>query len=146
VQQLSLIVALTGQTIMKPRDRQKIVHHILAAVAGFILLMPSAGEAQLSGFYTIGSDAVSLNNADFTALIDAANGLLRRPRLSQGDNTSWQNGQTGSHGTIVVTNTFHYESLLCHTLTYNTNPAAASSANTTILKWCKTPDGWKILS
>jgi surface antigen len=131
---------------MKSRDRQRIAHHFAGAAMCFILLTPIGVDAQLSEFYTITGDAVSLNNADFEALIDAANGLLRRPRLSQGDKTSWQNGQTGSHGTIVVTDTFHHEAWLCHTLTYNTSPGTASSANTIRLKWCKTPDGWRILS
>jgi surface antigen len=131
---------------MKSRDRHRIVHHIVAAAMGFILLMPTAVDAQLSEFYTITGDAVSLDNADFEALIDAANGLLRRQRLSQGDNISWQNRHTGSHGTIVVTNTFHHEAWLCHTLTYNTSPGSASSTNTIRLRWCKTPDGWRILS
>ncbi len=131
---------------MKSRDWPRIVQHIVAVAVGFILLMPIAVDAQLSEFYPITGDAVSLDNADFMALIDAANGLLRRPRLSLGDKISWRNGQTGSHGTIVVTNTFHHEAWLCHTLTYNTSPASASSTNSIRLRWCKTPDGWRILS
>jgi hypothetical protein len=131
---------------MKSREQHRKAFHILAAFVGFVLLMLNVADAQLSEFYTISGDAVSLNNADFAALIDAANGLLRRPRLSRGDSASWQNGQTGSHGTIVVTNTFRHEAWLCHTLAYHTNPAAASTANAIILKWCKTPDGWRILS
>jgi len=104
-------------------------------------------RAQLTPFYTVGADGVSLNNADFTILVDTANSLLRRPRLANGAAASWQNDQTGSHGTISVTNTFHRDSMLCHTLSYETIPMATSSANKTVLNWCKTRDGsWKILS
>jgi surface antigen len=106
-----------------------------------------SGYAQLSGYYPITSDGVSLNNADFTMLIDAANGLLNRPHLVKGTNTSWRNEQTGSHGTISVTDTFHHGSMMCHTLNYLTDPMANPSVNTVVLKWCKTADGsWKILS
>jgi surface antigen len=118
---------------------------MLSLCLGVVAL--KSGYAQLSGFYPITSDGVSLNNADFTKLVDAANDLLNRPRLAKGDNTSWQNEQTGSHGTISVMDTFHHGSMMCHTLNYLTNPMANQSANTVALKWCKTSDGsWKILS
>jgi surface antigen len=104
-------------------------------------------RAQLTPFYTVGADGVSLNNADFTILVDTANSLLRRPRLANGAAANWQNDQTGSHGTISVTNTFRKDSMLCHTLSYETIPMATSSANKTVLNWCNTQDGsWKILS
>jgi surface antigen len=111
-------------------------------------VLTDRARAQLTPFYTIGADGVSLNNADFTLLVDTANSLLRRPSLANGAAASWQNDQTGSHGTISVTKTFHRDSMLCHTLSYETTPmATTSSANNTVLNWCKTPDGsWKILS
>lgn len=90
----------------------------------------NSAHAQLTGFYTIGSDGVSLNNDDFALLIDTANDLLRRPALTQGNSASWQSRQTGSHGTISVTDTFRHGAMLCHTLTYETNPMASASANT----------------
>jgi surface antigen len=109
--------------------------------------MVSAGHAQLAGFYPIGSDAVSLNNADFSMLIDAANDLLRKPRLANGATTNWRNDQTGSNGTIRVTKTFRDNAMLCHALTYETVPMGTPPANRIVLNWCKTPDGqWKILS
>jgi surface antigen len=111
------------------------------------LVLTSKARAQLTPFYTIGADGVSLNNADFGMLVDAANGLLRRPRLANGATATWQNGQTGSQGRISVTNTFHRESMLCHTLSYETTPMGTPPANKTALDWCKTRDGsWKILS
>jgi hypothetical protein len=110
-------------------------------------VLTDRARAQLTPFYTVGADGVSLNNADFTMLVDTANGLLRRPRLAKGATASWQNDQTGSHGTISVTNTFRKDSMLCHTLSYETIPMATSSANKTVLNWCNTQDGsWKILS
>jgi surface antigen len=106
----------------------------------------ASADAQLAGFYPITGDGVSLNNGDFALLIDAANNLLRRPHLTIGDSTSWHSEQTGSHGTIRVKNTFHHGSMLCRTLVYETNPTASPSSSTIKLNWCKTPDGWKILS
>ena len=111
------------------------------------MLLASKGHAQLTGFYPIGSGSVSLNNQDFSLLVDAANGLLRKTPLRIGASTSWQNQQTGSNGTIHVTKTFRRDSMMCHTLSYETIPAATPPANTTVLNWCKTPDNqWKILS
>jgi hypothetical protein len=116
----------------------------LALCLSAITVSPS--RAQLTGFYPITSDGVSLNNSDFTLLIDTANSLLRRPHLARGDSASWHSEQTGSHGTISVTNTFHHDAMPCHTLTYETSPMASSSVNTLKLNWCVTPQGWKILS
>jgi hypothetical protein len=111
------------------------------------ILLASKVDAQLTGFYPIGADSLSLNNADFSLLVDAANGLLRKSPLRIGASTSWRNQQTGSNGTIRVTKTFHQDGMLCHTLSYETIPAATPPANTTVLNWCKTPDNqWKILS
>ena len=119
----------------------------LMLLACLCAVLTDSARAQLTSFYTVGADGVSLNNADFTRLVDTANSLLRRPRLANGAAASWQNDQTGSHGTIGVTNTFRRDAMLCHTLLYETTPMATSSANKTVLNWCKTPDGsWKILS
>jgi len=110
-------------------------------------ILIGSAHAQLAGFYPMDSSAVSLNNADFTMLVDAANGLLRRPQLANGAATSWRNAQSGSSGTIRVTKTFHEDAMLCHTLTYETIPMATPPANRIVLNWCKTSDGaWKILS
>lgn len=95
------------------------------------MLFASKGHAQLSAFYPIGADLLSLNNEDFSLLIDAANGLLRKSPLHIGASTSWRNQQTGSNGTIHVTKTFHRDGMLCHTLSYETIPAATPPANTT---------------
>jgi surface antigen len=118
----------------------------LGLALSLCVIAANSPRAQLSGFYPIGSDAVSLNNEDFTMLIDAANGLLRRPHLAKGDNADWRNKQSGSYGTISVTDSFHHAAWLCHTLTYRTNPTGASQANTLHLNWCRTPEGWKVLS
>ena len=119
----------------------------LMLLACLCAMFADRAGAQLTPFYTVGADGVSLNNADFTILVDTANSLLRRPRLGNGATARWQNDQTGSHGTISVTNTFRRDSMLCHTLSYETVPMATSSANKTVLNWCYTRDGsWKILS
>jgi hypothetical protein len=70
----------------------------LTLIACLIVTLTGAAHSQLSPFYTIGADGVSLNNADFEILVDAANGLLRRPRLANGDTASWRNAKSGSTG------------------------------------------------
>jgi surface antigen len=119
----------------------------LMLLASLSAVLTNTARAQLTPFYTIGADGLSLNDTDFGILVDAANRLLRQPHLAKGTTTSWRNDQSGSHGTISVTNTFHRESMLCHTLSYETIPLATPPGNTTVLNWCKTRDGsWKILS
>ena len=111
------------------------------------VLMTGKGHAQLGGFYPFGADSLSLDNADFGMMIDAANGLLRKTPLRPGDSVGWRNQQTGSNGTILVTDSFRHDRMPCHTLTYETIPAATPPATKTVLKWCKTPASeWKILS
>ncbi len=120
---------------------------VLLAVAGHLTTAAlTPVYAQLGGYYPITSDGVSLDNGDFALLIDTANGLLRQSRLTTGKSVSWHSERTGSHGTITVTDTSHHGSMVCHTLTYETNPMASPSANTVKLNWCKTLEGWKILS
>ena len=123
--------------------------YCLPTIDGY-LLQHAVGEQRRRSadrIYPIGANSLSLNNADFSLLIDAANGLLRKSPLRIGASTSWRNQQTGSNGTIHVTKTFHRDGMLCHTLSYETIPAATPPANTTMLNWCKTPDNqWKILS
>ena len=110
-------------------------------------VLATTGRAQFSSFYPFGEGGISLNNADFSKLVDAANDLLRRPRLAKGAAAKWRNDQTGSSGTISVTKTFSRESMPCHTLSYETIPMATPPPNRTVLNWCKTGDGsWKILS
>jgi hypothetical protein len=120
------------------------VTRVLAALTFGILLLGPA-NAQLSGYYPFGSDALSLSNGDFMRLIDAANQLLRRSPLPVGTTANWRNDQTGSSGTIRVTRTFRHDSMLCHRLDYETVPAGTPPANRTTLDWCNTREGWKIL-
>lgn len=115
-----------------------------ALCLGTALAAPA--HAQLTGYYPLGSDALSLTNGDFMQLIDAANGLLRRSPLPVGAATSWRNDKTGATGTIRVTQTFQHDAMLCHRLVYETIPAGAPTANRTNLNWCNTGHGeWKIL-
>lgn len=112
---------------------------------GTTLAVP--GYAQLTGYYPMGADSLSLSNGDFTRLTDAANALLLRSPLPVGTTTSWRNDQTGSSGTIRVVQTFKHGTMLCHKLDYETTPAGTPPANHTTLDWCNTGRGeWKILS
>src|SRR6202008_2746134 len=62
------------------------------------VLFAGPAHAQLSGFYPMGADSLSLNNDDFKLMIDAANGLLRQSPLRVGATTNWRNSESGSHG------------------------------------------------
>jgi hypothetical protein len=111
------------------------------------VLLAGPVHAQLTGFYPMGADSLSLNDDDFRLMIDAANGLLRQSPLRTGATTTWKNSQSGSNGTIHVTKTFNRNAMLCHTLVYETLPAGTPQANRTTLDWCNTGGGaWKILS
>ena len=111
------------------------------------VLFAGPAHAQMSGFYPMGADSLSLNNDDFKLMIDAANGLLRQSPLRTGATTNWKNSQSGSNGTIRVAKTFNRNAMLCHTLVYETTPAGTPQANRTTLDWCNTGGGaWKILS
>ena len=111
------------------------------------VLLAGPAHAQLTGFYPMGADSLSLNNDDFRLMIDAANGLLRQSPLRVGATTNWRNSQSGSNGTIRVTKTFNRKAMLCHTLVYETTPAGTPQANRTTLDWCDTGGGaWRILS
>jgi hypothetical protein len=119
----------------------------LLVIACATVVMPTTGRAQFTEFYPVGEGGVSLNNADFTMLVDTANELLRRPHLANGSTAKWRNDQTGSNGTISVTRSFSQQKMPCHTLAYETLPMATPPANKLVLNWCRTPDGsWKILS
>lgn len=117
---------------------------LAAAWLGAVLAGPA--HAQLTGYYPLSPDGLSLSNDDFAHLIDAANGLLRRSSLAVGSAASWRNDNTGSAGTISVTQTFRHGSMLCHRLVYATIPADTPPANHTVLDWCNAGGrAWKIL-
>jgi surface antigen len=136
---LSAIVLKRGEPDMGYVARSLAALSLGAALAG-------QTYGQLTGYYPMGADSLSLSNDDFVRMIDAANGLLRRSPLPVGTTTNWQNNQTGSTGTIRVTQTFRHGAMLCHRLVYETTPAGTPPANRTTLDWCDTGHGeWKIL-
>lgn len=104
------------------------------------VLLGGSAHAQLTGFYPMGADSLSLNDEDFRLMIDAANGLLRQSPLRTGAETTWKS-QSGSNGSIHVTETFNRNAMLCHTLVYETMPGGTPQANRTTLDWCNTGGG-----
>jgi hypothetical protein len=115
----------------------------LAPAACVWLLLSGSAHAQLS-FHALGEDTLSVG--DFSALIDAGNALLRRPNLARGASQDWTNGQSGTKGTITVTDSFRHDGWACHSLLYHTVLQGGPTSSDARLKWCNTPGGWKILS
>ena len=115
----------------------------LAPAACVWLLLSGSAYAQL-GFHALGEDTLSVE--DFSALIDAGNALLERPHLANGASQAWTNGKSGTKGTITVTGSFRHDGWACHSLLYHTVVQGGPTSSDTTVKWCHTPDGWKILS
>jgi hypothetical protein len=102
--------------------------------------------AQINPFR--GSFANRLTNDDFQAIGDAASSLLGRDTLTTGATEAWQNPKTGASGTIEAGRSFKYHGYGCYALHYVVMPGGADgrSTNRTVLNWCKTGAGWKIVS
>jgi len=113
---------------------------------GVGLAMAQPASAQINPFR--GSFANRLTNDDFQALGDAVTSLLGRDTLTTGATEAWQNPKTGTSGTIEAGRSFKYHGYGCYALHYTVFPGGAQglSTNRTVLNWCKTSAGWRIVS
>jgi len=118
----------------------------MALALGLGLAAAQPACAQINPFR--GSFANRLTNDDFKTLSDAASSLLGRDTLTTGATEAWQNPKSGASGTIEVGRGFKYRSYGCYALHYTVMPGGAEgrSTNRTVLNWCKTGEGWKIVS
>jgi surface antigen len=116
------------------------IHHRLLLLLALSVLVPPPASAQINPFR--GSRATPLNADDLTALTDASNRLLDRPKLAAGGTEDWSNPQSGTNGTVTAGKPSHYKGLACRTLSYRLT--APSPQRNATLRWCKTKDGWKI--
>ena len=83
-----------------------------------------------------------LNADDLTALTDASNRLLDRPRLVAGGTESWSNPQSGANGTITAGNPVQRKGMACRVLNYRIT--SANSPAECHAHVVQTKDGWKI--
>jgi hypothetical protein len=113
---------------------------------GVSLAVAHPASAQINPFR--GSFATRLTNDDFQALSDAASSLLGRDTLTTGAIEAWQNPKTGASGTVEAGRSFKYHGYGCYALHYTANPGGTGgrSTNRTVLNWCKTSAGWRIVS
>jgi hypothetical protein len=118
----------------------------MAFVVAMGLAAAHPASAQINPFR--GSFANRLTNDDFEAISNAASSLLGRETLSTGAVEPWQNPKTGASGMIEVGRSFKYRTYGCYALHYTVMPGGAGgrATNRTVLNWCKTGDGWKIVS
>jgi hypothetical protein len=119
---------------------------MVALAIGLAAAMARPAAAQLNPFRS--SFATSLTNDDFQDLSDAASRLLGRDKLTAGATEAWRNPQTGAGGTVEVARSFAWHGYGCHALRYTVLPngPAGKGETRTVLNWCKTPAGWKIVS
>jgi surface antigen len=116
----------------------------LALLAGTGLLLPIAGQAQLNPFRS--SWRAGLSNEDFRLMNQAAEQLRNKTNVPDGTSTEWSNTRSGASGTITIDSTFHSRGMLCRKMDYSATRPDGRAPATATLNWCKTPQGWKILS
>jgi hypothetical protein len=118
----------------------------MAFAIGLGLAAAHPARAQINPFH--GSFANRLTNDDFAAMSDAVTQLLGRDTLTTGATETWQNPKTGTSGTIEAGRHFTYRSFGCYALHYTVYPGGADGRSTSrvVLNWCKTGEGWKIVS
>ena len=116
----------------------------LAFVAGIGLLLPITGQAQINPFRS--GWRAGLTNEDFRLMNRAAEQLRAKANVPDGTSTEWSNSRTGANGTVTVVNTFHTRGMLCRKMDYSATRNDGQGPATATLDWCKTSQGWKILS
>jgi surface antigen len=116
----------------------------LTITLGLAAAQPAA--AQINPF--AGQLANRLSNDDFRAMGDAVTRLLKRDPLPVGASENWRNPRSRSHGSVKVVRDFKHDSFACHAVDYSAIPGSGGgrSATHATLNWCKTPEGWKIVS
>jgi surface antigen len=111
-------------------------------VIGVCLSQPTF--AQINPFR--GSSSTPLNADDLSALTDATNRLLGRPRLVLGDSEAWSNSNSGASGTVTAGNAMQGKGMPCRLVNYRTTVPGPRPQRTATLTWCKTTEGWKVAS
>jgi surface antigen len=103
--------------------------------------LPLSASAQINPLR--GSKGTPLKAEDLTALNEATNRLLDRPRLAVGDKESWSSANTGVAGTVTAGNPVQKNGFACRIADYVISGPGSEPERRVSLTWCKTKDGWK---
>ena len=103
-----------------------------------------AAMAQINPFWS-SRFGPRLTNRDVQELISATDRLNANSEARAGETVSWSNSANKAHGTVGITRVFESRGWTCHAIRYRTT-LAARPPRALDLNWCKTPDGWKVVS
>ncbi len=104
----------------------------------------SAARAQVNPFWS-SRFSPQLTDQDRQYLINGTNELNEGPRPRAGQSVSWSNPNTKAHGTIELMHIYRRNDWTCHAMSYRNTPPRGHT-RTYSVNWCKTPDGWRIVS
>lgn len=103
-----------------------------------------AGRAQVNPFWS-SRFGPKLTEQDRQYLINGTNELNEGPRPRAGQSLSWSNPNTKAHGTIELLRVYRHNDMTCHAMRYRNTPPRGQT-RTYNVNWCKSPDGWKVVS
>ena len=84
----------------------------------------------------------ALSPADTAMMAAVANGLNTSPRVRVGDESAWNNADTGTAGTVRVVALGRAGSSPCHVLRYSTSYGRRAPPSAFTVNWCRTARGW----
>jgi hypothetical protein len=103
-----------------------------------------AARAQINPFWSSRFGA-RLTNEDLQGLIRGTDKLNASPEARPGSTTSWNNPASKAHGTIEITRIYESRGMTCHAIRYSIT-LPARPARDYNMDWCKTSEGWKVVS
>jgi hypothetical protein len=110
---------------------------------GLLVSVPLPALAQINPFVSSRA-APRLSDQDMKLLLASVDQLNAQPDVSVGASNSWNNPETGSHGSSSVTRIFKSHGMTCHRLHHEVAAGGRTPPRTYDLNWCLTPDGsWK---
>lgn len=120
------------------------VHRFRAGLLiALVCLIPGAGSAQINPFGS--ANRTALSGDDYAIANRAAQTLFHRPNKVAGMSEPWHNGRTGSSGAVTLREAFTHKGMRCRKVEYSGGVRGAEP-RAVDLNWCKTANGWKILS
>ncbi len=110
-----------------------------------IALSPAiTAQAQVNPFRS--SSGAGMTAEDSRMQNTAARRLVANSNPHDGATEDWKNPRTGASGTITVVNSFQKGDMLCRKVEFASETRNSQNPRKTQLDWCKTPQGWKIVS
>lgn len=120
---------------MKPRN-----FHLALSMLVLVALVAPDAPAQIdplagSGFEFQEGDRPLLDEALEKQLTDGQIGGIE----------SWNNPESGNHGTMTLQNSYSFESLSCRRIRHDIRIAGKADTFAFVIDYCQTPDGtWKV--